>query len=325
MEHLSSRFPLEAWVVDPQLASSHLFAVPDEGFAASQIVLVVDSLLVSGGIFRPLPHSFDRKDPAILIAHYLNLLDPEKRGFYPALRERELLPFFNGFVATSRFTKDQMVGLGIPEEAVRVVRPGLEPRYFAPIEVGSSCGIPKILTVSSIVPEKGLGRLLSALQEMEDLEWSWEIVGETSLNSKFHMELRDRIRTSRIAARVRIRGAVSRSEMLRKYNSCDIFVLPSFFESCSIAIMEAMSRGIPVLAFDVGGIPEIVSDSKTGFLIPRGNFKALSERLRELLTNSEMRAGMREFAKKASQGFPKWKKSAGEFAAFLTRVHAISY
>jgi len=65
----------------------------------------------------------------------------------------------------------------------------------------------------------------------------------------------------------------------------DLFVLPSLYESFGIVILEAMSQGKPIVATNVGGIPELIENNKTGFLIKPGDCGALSARSIQLLTN----------------------------------------
>ena len=72
----------------------------------------------------------------------------------------------------------------------------------------------------------------------------------------------------------------------------DIFVLPSLEESVPIAAVEAMAAGIPVVASAVGGLPEIVQDGETGWLVRAGDPQQLAERLRILLSNPEERLRM---------------------------------
>jgi len=65
------------------------------------------------------------------------------------------------------------------------------------------------------------------------------------------------------------------------------FVLPSLSEGLSMAILEAMVAGKPVIATDVGGNPELVEDSETGYLVPSQNSQALADRLISLLMNRD--------------------------------------
>lgn len=76
------------------------------------------------------------------------------------------------------------------------------------------------------------------------------------------------------------------------YEAFDIFVNCSLFESCSLAILEAMSHALPVLASDVGGNGELVINYETGFLFPLNNKEVFIERLKELLNNQVLRNQM---------------------------------
>ena len=73
------------------------------------------------------------------------------------------------------------------------------------------------------------------------------------------------------------------------YEAFDIFVNCSLFESCSLAILEAMSHALPVIASDVGGNGEIVLNDKTGFLFPLNNKKEFVEKLKMLLYDQKLR------------------------------------
>jgi glycosyltransferase involved in cell wall biosynthesis len=68
----------------------------------------------------------------------------------------------------------------------------------------------------------------------------------------------------------------------------DVFVLPSLSEGLSMAILEAMMAGKPVIATGVGGNPEIVLDGETGFLVPAKDSQALAASLIKLLKNPQM-------------------------------------
>jgi glycosyltransferase involved in cell wall biosynthesis len=72
----------------------------------------------------------------------------------------------------------------------------------------------------------------------------------------------------------------------------DVFVLPSLEEGFPIAALEAMAAGLPVVASAVGGVPELVEDGKTGWLVPPRDVEALAFRIRILLTSPEQRKVM---------------------------------
>ena len=77
------------------------------------------------------------------------------------------------------------------------------------------------------------------------------------------------------------------------YASCDILALPSYNEGLPYVIIEALSSGLPIVASRVGGIPEVVSDGENGFIIEPGDIESLSQRLLELVRNTELRISMR--------------------------------
>ena len=76
-----------------------------------------------------------------------------------------------------------------------------------------------------------------------------------------------------------------RADIPELLQAMDIFVLPSLSEGLSLSILEAMAAGKPVVATEVGGNPEVIADSKTGYLVPPGNPGALAEKLMALLQN----------------------------------------
>ncbi|MCA8940130.1 MAG: N-acetyl-alpha-D-glucosaminyl L-malate synthase BshA [Planctomycetes bacterium] len=78
----------------------------------------------------------------------------------------------------------------------------------------------------------------------------------------------------------------------------DAFILPSEAESFGLAALEAMACGLPVVASNVGGLPEVIVDGETGFLCPVGDTNALGERLGQIMSDESLRASMGEAARK---------------------------
>ena len=80
-----------------------------------------------------------------------------------------------------------------------------------------------------------------------------------------------------------------RNDLRRILRTWDIFALPSYDEGLPVAILEAMAEGLPVVATNVGGIPELVEHAHTGYLVDPGNVDALLVGLRRLARNSDLR------------------------------------
>lgn len=93
-------------------------------------------------------------------------------------------------------------------------------------------------------------------------------------------------------------GEVSNIKMPLFYNLADIVVIPSLIEATSIAGLEAMSCGIPLIGSNTGGLPEIINNRKTGFVVQPKNEKEISKYVILLLKNSKLRYSMDKAARK---------------------------
>ena len=82
---------------------------------------------------------------------------------------------------------------------------------------------------------------------------------------------------------------INGNSLIDLYRTADVFVLPTRADSHSLASLEAMAMGLPVITTPVGGIVDIVNDGETGLLVPTDDLPALTDRLRLLLQNPELR------------------------------------
>ena len=87
-------------------------------------------------------------------------------------------------------------------------------------------------------------------------------------------------------------GFVEHERMPAYYAQADLLVLPSRREGFPLVLPEAMASGLPVVATTVGGVPEIVTDSETGLLVPPENPRALSEAINSLLNDPDRMKAM---------------------------------
>jgi glycosyltransferase involved in cell wall biosynthesis len=101
-------------------------------------------------------------------------------------------------------------------------------------------------------------------------------------------ELKTRVAAGPLAGRVRFLGHVE--DVASVYGAASIAVLPSHAETFGYSVLEAMACGLPVLATRVGGIPELVKDGETGFLVGAHNVDELAARLRHLALDPDLRA-----------------------------------
>ncbi len=94
------------------------------------------------------------------------------------------------------------------------------------------------------------------------------------------------------AGRYRFVGRVPHQEMFRYFSAADLFAFPGFNESLGMVFLEAQCCGLPVVACENGGIPEIMQHQRTGFLIPLQDKNSFSEHIRLLLENAGLRKQM---------------------------------
>lgn len=104
-----------------------------------------------------------------------------------------------------------------------------------------------------------------------------------------------------IQTRVTFLGQLNRTQLLDAYSRCSIVVLASVQETAPMALAEAMAAGRPVVATRVGGIPWMIEDGATGYLVDVGDTESMSARILELLTQKSKRARMGAAAREKAQ------------------------
>lgn len=137
--------------------------------------------------------------------------------------------------------------------------------------------------VGNLYPVKGHQYLIAAIPAV--LEKCPNTTFIFAGRGQLEAELKAQVQQLGIDGKVRFLGL--RQDIPRILAVLDVFVLPSLSEGLSMAILEAMVAGKPVIATNVGGNPELVEDGQTGYLVPSQNSPTLTDRLISLLTNRE--------------------------------------
>src|SRR5438874_9852235 len=140
---------------------------------------------------------------------------------------------------------------------------------------------PLIVSIGRLIAKKGFADLIRAcgLLAERGKPFQCEIIGEGPLEN----ELRAQIKQLDLQNCVVLAGAKPQSEVRQRLAAANIFVLPSVvdaqrgMDNLPTVIMEAMATGLPVVSTNVGGIPEMVTENETGFLVPAGDAAALAE------------------------------------------------
>jgi glycosyltransferase involved in cell wall biosynthesis len=151
----------------------------------------------------------------------------------------------------------------------------------------------RICSVARFASPKDHRTLLAALAALGSAPWSLDLVGAGPLEE----ETRELVREMGLAGRVRFLGYVAEPSSVLA--SAQLFVLSSRSEAFPRSVLEAMRAGLPVIASDVGGIGEAVTDGANGLLVPAGNPGALAAALERLLGDPQLRESMGAAARAA--------------------------
>ena len=184
--------------------------------------------------------------------------------------------------------------LGVPSDAVRVVPNGIEmPRgertaLRRELHVGDDELL--IVAIGNLYPVKAHAVLVRALAELEEQggapAWRLAIAGR----GEEEEHLRSLAADAGIASRVHLLGF--RSDTPDILAAADLFVMPSLSEGLPLALVEAMATGLPIIASEVGGIPEVVARDREAMLVPAASPPALAAAIRSLLADPARRLAL---------------------------------
>lgn len=170
---------------------------------------------------------------------------------------------------------------------------------------------PTISVVARLSKEKGLDDLIKSLpiiaKKIPDIRLV--IVGDGNMRSELIFLAKD----SGVAELVRFMGALPNDQAMREVARSSVFVLPSLGEGLGIVILEAQALGVPVVATNIGGIPDCVKDGTTGLLVPVKNPKAIAEAVIKILENQSLADTLVKNAKKELYRFD-WQRIAEQYA-----------
>ena len=162
----------------------------------------------------------------------------------------------------------------------------------------------RLLFVGGVEPRKGLIHLLRAVKILKNINPDIEvhIIGRVR-KQKYYAELKEYVKINNLGKTVQFLGFLSDEEIKKEYSECSIFVLPSQEESQGLVLVEAMAAGKPVVASNIGGIPHVVDDNETGFLVGYGDSERFAERITLLLENEKLRERMGKNGKERAKEF----------------------
>lgn len=205
--------------------------------------------------------------------------------------DRRLLKYHDAVVVVSPKQREEVLQLGVPENKVFYLPTTIDvdtlPPAYSAVQMRQFCAQPQngsvIGTVARLSAEKGHRFALEAAKLLTEqrLSYQWLMIGDGT----------ERGTLERLAGTLNVQCSVhftgERADARSIIGGLDLMVLPSLTEGIPNVILEAFAYKTPVVATAVGGVPELVKDGETGWLVPPRDPCALAQAIREALENPE--------------------------------------
>jgi len=256
---------------------------------------------------------------AALVHHPLHaetgLTEAQQRQLFDD--ERRALALARRVFVTSPATGAMMQASGLVSRPPCVVVPGTTP---APLRPRRDDARARLLCVATLPPRKAHALLIESLGALRALPWTLTCVGSTRMNPPTTSALQAQIAALGLDDRVRLYGECEPPELRELHLHSDVFVLASAFEGYGMAVAEALAQGLPVVATRTGAAAWLVGDA--GLLVAPGDGAALTDALREVLSDAPRREAYAALARARSATLPRWEDGAVLLADELSRLAA---
>jgi glycosyltransferase involved in cell wall biosynthesis len=202
-------------------------------------------------------------------------------------------------IAISSFVARTLVDHGHPAEHTYVVLNGIDPDRWTPERGRAEArralsvpdDVPLIVTVCRLFPSKGPGDLIRALAVLRNQHPTVQLlIAGREVQRGYAAELQQLIDDLELGEHVKLLGHCP--DVAPLMAAADVFAMPSIGEPFGLVYLEAMAMGLPVVALESGGAPEVIVHGTTGLLSPPDDLERLAENLGTLLSDPDRRAHM---------------------------------
>ncbi|MBC7237407.1 MAG: glycosyltransferase family 4 protein [Chloroflexi bacterium] len=242
--------------------------------------------------------------------------------------ERRALQRVDALVAISPYVREAYESLG------RLTAARVGSRWHAPEWVRIDNPVPddffalpdrtepwRVLYVGSITEVKDLLTLLRAIGRVRDVCFKVRLrLAGRATSDEYARQVRAYVGQSRLEGNVCFLGLLDRQQLLDEYSRAAVVALPSLRENAPMALIEAMASARPVVATAVGGVPYLVREGETGFLVPAQDDEALADRLLALLLDPAQARRMGERGREVARQRFAAERVASEYYALYKRL-----
>lgn len=184
----------------------------------------------------------------------------------------------------------------VSPDKIDVIHAGIDADFFVPAPRPGASSRYRILAVGSLLKVKGHTYLIEACRLLAEdgIDFECRIVGGGELREDLSVQ----IAQADLQDRITLTGPLTREQVVSQHREADVFVTPSIQtergdrEGLPVVLMEACGSGLPVVASRISGIPELVDDGVTGFLVPPRDPKAIADALRRLHDDPKLRQAL---------------------------------
>lgn len=203
----------------------------------------------------------------------------------------------------------------IPKAFCPIVKNGVDLTRCIPKESYSISEAAHVIQVGALAPWKNHEATIQALSILKNREACvhFDFFGEGAMREA----LEKQIAASQLQDFVTLHGICK--NVFPELNKSDIFILPSLTEASPISIIEAMGTGLPIIAANVGGIPDMITDGVDGLLI-EPNAQALADAIEKLINDDALRKSLGENAKQSVNRFSSVAMAEGYLALYKSTI-----
>jgi glycosyltransferase involved in cell wall biosynthesis len=246
---------------------------------------------------------------------------------YPAWLKRivrDLLKASHCIIVASPQMRDTFLMIGVKPEKIALLPNAInlpDPAKCSAKEESTSGKTQiTVLFLNRIYAAKGIREFVAVALDIcaSYPQASFRIAGDCT--GKEVGELRESIAERGLSERIKFLGKIDEEEKCRELCSADIYVLPSYVEDLPYGLIEAMAYGIACVASEVGGIPSLIEDGKSGLLCKPQDVSSLKTSVERLIQDNKLRQKLAENARQTIADRFNWERRADEFENLYRKV-----
>jgi len=257
-------------------------------------------------------------------SYSLTIHGPDEFFNQNEFRLQEKIRSASFILCVSDYTRSQLMRISPPEhwDKMHIARLGVDPARF-PARKPRRIAIPvQIVCIGRLVPDKGQLVLLQACKEV--LKRGQSLLLTIAGDGPDAAMLKNFVSDNQMQDVVHFSGALTHDQAQQLLSEVDVFALASFAEGIPVALMEAMSVQLAVVATHVCGIPELITNDVEGLLVAPSSVEQLADALEKLIVDPELRGRLGLEARKRIVAEYKQRRSLDRLAKFFSKQAVIT-